>query len=114
MKTTDYISAAKKKLEITSDNQMAIWLGVSRNSMSQYKTGKRVMDDYVAVKIAEALGVDPLKVIAQANEERETDKDKKEFWHRIATAAAAVLLSPFALTIANNLVNWSKNTYILC
>lgn len=52
------------------------------------------MDDYTALKVAEALGIDPLEVIAIANAERTKRPEVKAAWEQIATrtAHAAMLI----------------------
>jgi len=82
-KTTDYIEEAKIKLDIQSDYGLAKWLGITDSAISHYKTGKRTIDDYTAARIAEALEIDPMEVIAAANAEREKDEKRREFWRKI-------------------------------
>ena len=93
MKSTDeYINEAKRALEIESDNAFAKWLGVTRAALSNYKGKKSVMDDYVAARVAEALHISPLEVIATANAEREKDTERKDFWKKMATGAQAAVV----------------------
>ena len=81
MKTTiNYLNEAKKILGIESDYAMAQFLGVNRSAISGYRTGSRIIDDYAAAKIASAIGIDPMMVIAAANAEREKTEDRKEYW----------------------------------
>jgi predicted transcriptional regulator len=90
MKTTvDYLNEAKTKLGLSSDYQAAKWLGVSTAALARYQKGQRTIDDYAAMKIADALGKQPIEVIALANMERETISERKEFWRKIATAGTA-------------------------
>ena len=79
MKSFEYIDLAKEKENITS-YKLAYKTGISESSLSQYKNKKRVMDDYACFKIAEILCIDPKKIIARANLEREKDEEKKDFW----------------------------------
>jgi transcriptional regulator with XRE-family HTH domain len=93
MKTTlDYLNDAKAKLGFTSDNAFAGWLEVSPGGLSNYQSGRRIVDDYAAAKIAQALGIDPLEVIALANMEREKVSERKEFWRKIAKGGVAATI----------------------
>lgn len=86
MKTTEYLKAAKRKIGVKTSAEMAERLGVTGAAMSRYESGDRVMDDYTAAQVAEVLGIDPLKVIAQANAEREKDVMRAAYWLRMAAA----------------------------
>lgn len=95
-KTTTYLDEAKQALGIDSDNAMANYLGVTRSSISNYRHGPNVMDDFVAAKIAGVLNIDAMIVIAAANAEREKTEDRKEFWRnfyeRLGGVAASIYL----------------------
>jgi transcriptional regulator with XRE-family HTH domain len=96
-RTIEYLDEAKEALGLTSDYSLAKWLNVKQNTVSQYRTGARVIDDYAAARIAEALKIDPLEVIAAANYEREKDEGRKTFWehfsqHRMVAGVALALL----------------------
>lgn len=95
MKTTiEYLDDAKAALKIESDYAMAKWMGVERTTVSQYRLGKRTIDDYAAARIAAALGIDPMIVIAAANAEREKTDERRDYWknfyERLGGVAAGV------------------------
>lgn len=89
MKTREYLEEAKRKTGLVSDYALGKRLGVTKQAMSGYATGNRIMDDYTAAKVAELLGINELEVIAAANAEREKDSAKAEFWRRLATRGKA-------------------------
>jgi len=95
-KTTEYLEESKKLLGISSDYALAKWLEVTDGAMSHYKTGRRTIDDYTAARIADALGINPMEIIAAANAERaerEKDEKRREYWRKVfASCAAACLL----------------------
>lgn len=94
MKTTlEYIEEAKERLGITSDYALAKWLDVPRETVSGYRTKRRTIDDYAAARIAEALGVAPLQIIAAANAEREKDDRKRSFWEQLAKGSTTAILA---------------------
>ena len=93
--TIEYLIEVKKKLGIASDYGLAKALETSQQAVSRYMTGQRVIDDYIAGKSAQILGISELEVIAAANAEREKDVDRKAFWSNLyltltQTAAAAI------------------------
>lgn len=88
MKTTEYLDAAKAKLEISSDYALAPHLELSRAAVSKLRNGIAIMSNTTAAKLAGILELEPLKVIADAELERGTND---ELWKRIRDAAVIVL-----------------------
>jgi plasmid maintenance system antidote protein VapI/uncharacterized protein YceK len=103
MKTTSYLDAARAKLGLPSDYALARHLGVPKETISNYRSGRRAFSNDIAARLAEILELDPLQVIADAELERATHPQKKELWQRIAAtfgkAAALAVMSatPFLL-----------------
>jgi transcriptional regulator with XRE-family HTH domain len=104
MNTSDYLSAVKAKLNITSDYALAKALGVSRQRASDYVLGKSVPATLVAFTIAEILGEQPAGVIAELELERAEKMAKEgdvELWkarlRRLGGAAASILLGALML-----------------
>jgi len=94
MKTTkEYIEEAKRRLEVT-DYRLAKILGVSQGAMSHYATGRRIMDDTTAAKLAGILEIEPIQIIAAANAEREKG-EKKEFWENFYKRLGGIAASIF-------------------
>lgn len=97
MKTADYLDAAKKKLGISSDYELAKRLAVSTATMSNYRKGKRAFDNTMAVKIAEILGIaDWRKVIAHIELERGSND---AFWRRVLGKVAAIAGAALAIAL---------------
>lgn len=81
MKTTiEFLDAVKEKVGITSDYALAKQLGFPLSTMSNYRTGRRIIDDDAALEVATALGVNPLQVIAAANIERAKTPEQRARW----------------------------------
>jgi transcriptional regulator with XRE-family HTH domain len=78
--TIEFIDEAKLKLKIESDNGIAIYLGLTRNAISQYRLNKRTIDDYTAARLGEILNIDSMIIISAANAEREKSEDRRQFW----------------------------------
>lgn len=87
MNTADYCAALKRRLKIESDYGLAKRLGFSRQRVSNYTNGLRVFDNETAVRVAELLQLDPLRVIADMELERASSPDQRKFWERIKAAA---------------------------
>lgn len=78
-----YLDEIGEKFSLGSDNQIAKKLGITRSAISQYRNGTRAMDDYCAMQIASFLKINPMLVIATANEKREKSREKKIFWQEV-------------------------------
>lgn len=91
MKTTiEFLDAVMKKNGITSDNQLANFLGCTRSTISGYRHKKTYFDDSIAMKVADSLDIDPVHVFACAHAERERDSKIKKVWERFATLTAGL------------------------
>lgn len=80
MSTLHYLSAVKKRLSIESDYALAKALKIRHSTICGYRAGKSRMDDDVALKIADILGLNPLEVIAAANAERAKSDEMRTVW----------------------------------
>jgi hypothetical protein len=89
MKTVDYLDAVKRRLSLESDYALAQHLDLTRQSISNLRGGG-VMSATTAAKVAAILGLDPMRVIADAELERGSDV---QLWRRLRDAAATVLVA---------------------
>lgn len=80
MDTVQYVDAVKKELGISSDYAVAKALGVSKQAVSRYMKGNGYFDDYVAIRVARTLRIDPLKVITDVNIQRADNPEVKAVW----------------------------------
>lgn len=97
MHSTKYLEALKEKHGLKNDRQLAIHLNVTSGTISQYMSGKRIMDDEACLRVAMDLDIDPLKVIAAAGLDRAAKTGQASLWEvflkkTAATSAAAVLV----------------------
>ncbi len=86
MKTVDYLDALKAAYFLESDYQLTKKLGESSARISQYRTGRNIMDDDMAIKISYLLDLNPLAVLADAHIERETKRGNNSlviFWEEV-------------------------------
>ena len=83
MTTLEYLDAVKAAYNLTSDYQLAKKLDISTSRMSNYRIGRSVMEDDLAVKVAYLLDKNPLTVLADAHiyrEERKGHTGLVNFW----------------------------------
>lgn len=99
MKSTKYLERLKADKKL-NDTELAKLLGVTQPAISQYKAGKRIMDEETCLAVALALDIDPLEIIAAAGLDRAEKTGQKSLWEvfmmRTAATASALL---FALTV---------------
>lgn len=86
--TNQYLDHVKKRHSLKSDYALSKFLRTSTAAITQYRKKLFVMDDDMALKVAEALELNPLEVIAVANSERAKDEEKRERWLNVAKRAA--------------------------
>lgn len=90
--SVDYLKEALEKLGDISQNKKAAALGVTGGGMSQYITGKKIMDDYACIMVAKVLGIDGMIVIAAAQMEREKNQARKDVWEDLLKKMGALAL----------------------
>lgn len=108
MKTIDFLSAVKAKLNITSDYALAKALRVSKQTASKYASGQAIPGPAVGFRVAEILGEQPAAVVAifeRERAERDGKLEEVEEWKtwvkRLGGAAASILLAAGLGGIAN-------------
>jgi transcriptional regulator with XRE-family HTH domain len=93
----DLLDRAKRRAGLTSDNQLAGQVGVSRASVSGWRHGKNLPDEVAAAKLADMAGEPLAHVLGVIGEARAISREAKAVWRRLASAAAllaaGVLLS---------------------
>lgn len=80
MKTKELLLECKIAAKVSSDYALAKALGLHRQLISDYMSGKRVPDAYAAVRIALLLKRDPAEIIATIEAETEKNPAKRAFW----------------------------------
>lgn len=84
MNTLEYLEAVKKRLGIESDYALAKVLKMRASTISNYRSGRGQMDDEIAVKVAEVLGLHPGVVVLDMHRERAKTPAAKSLWKEIA------------------------------
>ena len=89
MNTLQYLDAVKTRHGLPSDYALAKVLGVAPQNISSYRSGRRIIDDDMALQVAVELEINPLAVIATANEERSKTPEQKARWRAILEKISA-------------------------
>ena len=85
-KSTEYLLEALEKVTGKNDKEKAATMKIAQSTLSQYKTGERTMDDFACIIVAKTLGIDPMKIIAAAQEEREKNEERRGIWRDFRVA----------------------------
>ena len=107
MKSVEYLEKLQYELRL-NDTEVATLLNKSKSSISQYKSGIRVMDEEMCLALALKLDIDPLKIIAAAGIERAEKTGQKSLWEvfmkgtqMVKTASVSAVL---CLSLVTNLL----------
>ena len=84
MNTNEYLDAVKAKLSLPSDYALAKHLGVARESVAQYRSGRSALGIETSMKVGEYLGIDGHAVYANGQIERAKNGAQAEFWKQIS------------------------------
>jgi len=84
MKTTlDYLNEViKRRGDIGNDNQLALYLGITRQAVHQYKNGQN-MSVLVAIKVARCLCIEPVETVSATLYAQAKSEDEKQFWKEL-------------------------------
>lgn len=105
MTPNDYINAAKAAMQIESDNELAKRMGVHRARISQYRSGNQWPDNYVVIKLAIALNLDPVAVLADLESQRDKRPGRAEFWRSFLSRAVPVVVLAVTLALSSTAIS---------
>ncbi|MBX3711472.1 MAG: helix-turn-helix domain-containing protein [Lysobacter sp.] len=91
MTIAELLDAVKKECGVPSDYALAKRLGVSKQSVSNWRTGTNAPDAVACAKMAEITGFPLARVLGIVGEARAISSAEKAVWRRLASAAAVVL-----------------------
>ncbi|MFZ6678691.1 helix-turn-helix domain-containing protein [Undibacterium sp. Tian12W] len=98
MKSAKYLEKLQEEKRL-NNTELAKLLGLTQPAISQYKSGKRVMDEETCLAIAMALEIEPLQIIAAAGIDRAERSGQHSLWEvfmsRMAATASALLFVLF-------------------
>lgn len=102
MHSVKYLDMLKEQLGLKNDLALSNHLGWNSGKTSQYRTGKRVMDDEACLALALALNINPMEIIGAACIDRAQQVGQKSLWTVFIERAAATATTA-ALAISVNL-----------
>jgi hypothetical protein len=91
--SNQWLDAAKTVLNVESDRALAKHFEWNRNVPTDIRQGKKSLSNNEAKDIAEALHVNPLQVIADAEAERAKDEKSRSYWATAAKKYAGIVAS---------------------
>lgn len=105
MKSVKYLELVQEKYGLTSATALALKLGLSKQAVSNYLNGNRVMDEETCAAIAIALELsehETMQLIMAAGIDRAEKSGQQSLWsvfsqRMAATAASALLLAGVTL-----------------
>lgn len=84
MNPSEYLDAVQRHCKLPSDYAIAKVFRLSRSSLSLHRTNRGTFDDSTALKVAQALEINPLLVVADMQALRAKSPDLEAFWRSIA------------------------------
>lgn len=98
MTPSEYLDAAKAKMSVESDYELAKKLESNRGNINEIRAGKRGVPVEMAFRLAITLEMDPATVVADLESQREKNAKRRDFWTGFIRRAAAV--AALACTLA--------------
>lgn len=83
MKAKDWIDRVKREKRVPSDYAVAKLLGVTQSAISVLRTRESTMSDETSVKVAMVLGIAPITVLIDQQQEKTTNECAREAWERL-------------------------------
>lgn len=108
-KTTTLLDTVKQTHGLTSNYQLAKKLEIRETYISLAYAGRKNADEYMATRIALALDLDPMTVIAELRADDEKNEKQKEFWRNFLTRAASAVGLLVALHFSQPSSNAAEN-----
>lgn len=100
MKAAVWIDRVKSSKGWESDYRTAKELGCKPHTISMYRSNETLMDETIALKVALALGVEPIVILADQAMERAKSEPAKKAWKEVLEKLGAsqlyIMLSSLA------------------
>ncbi|MBN8281942.1 helix-turn-helix domain-containing protein [Zoogloea sp.] len=98
MDISKVLDDAKAELGIDSDYKLAKYLEISNGYIAEWRRGKRIPDAYACMRLADALKIDPIQLLAQIEAETEKNEARRNYWRALSRkVGAGVTVCFFAL-----------------
>lgn len=103
-----YLDEAQDMGIVKNDAELAKNLGLSRASVSEWRSGKSTPNDDQAVKLAELLGKDAGEILAECGAARAKSPETRKAWERIAAKMAASSITVCTLIFVQGVAQEAK------
>lgn len=82
--TVELLDAARRHQGDVTDYRLAKLLGKPQATISNYRTGRTLPENPIAMRLAELAGVDPAAAVLAVNLERAKSEDERRVWEMLA------------------------------
>lgn len=76
----ELLDDAARAIGARSDYHLAQLMELNKARISEFRSGKGTPDTYACTRIAQALGRDPMEIIAMVEAETAKNEQQREFW----------------------------------
>lgn len=83
LNTPEYLDLARQKLTLPSDYALQKPLGVTKQLISKYRTGKETLSNGIALKLAVLTGLRAERVLVEAQIEKAKTPEERVVWESI-------------------------------
>ncbi|CAM2286221.1 HTH cro/C1-type domain-containing protein [Ralstonia mannitolilytica] len=106
MRVEKFLDDAIARHGLKNDTALAKLLGVRQNAVSQYRSGKRTMDNEMCLRVAQLLDMEnPLPIIMAADLDRAERAGQRSLWEvfspRMAHSGLITVLVALGLGVTN-------------
>ncbi|CAJ0724405.1 hypothetical protein [Ralstonia mannitolilytica] len=106
MRSVKYLDAVMQAHSIKNDRKLAEFLGVATNTISQWRSGKRTMDNEACLRLAQLLDMEsPMPIIMAADMDRAERAGQRSLWEvfspRMAHSGLMAVLVALGLGVTN-------------
>lgn len=117
MKTLgELLDAIKERRNLETDSALAAALGVSRQTVNNWRQGRNTPDAVACATIAGLTGEPLALVLGIAGEQRAISREEKAVWRKLAATAAllAVVVFPALPRTAQAATGWVSSDSMIC
>lgn len=107
MKSVKFLDDLMRLEGLKNDAELARSLQWATSKISQYRTGKRIMDNEACLGVALKLGIDPIRIIMAADIDRAERAGQHSLWEvftsRMTATAASVILGISVILLSSRI-----------
>ena len=82
MKPSEWLNKAKNKENIDSDYKLAKLIGIDPSNLANLRRRNNGMDNYTAIRLAEILEINRLKIIIDIEIQKAKTEERIEYWKK--------------------------------